>query len=148
MDSNETNESILARLILAQQILEESDNLPGRGGYDLNKKKFWLHPRHEREALVVYLLLTCFDKLGQHKKHTTFIKWLEAKKEPYRTEKNDVLKTLSPSATPVESSIELNKKYQELYGVKNAFFSGIVNLEEAVKKISKEFKTYALSQTW
>jgi hypothetical protein len=65
MISDVTIETIFSGLRLAQQLLEESDGLTGRNGYDLNGKKWWFHPRHEREALVVYLLLTCFDKLGQ-----------------------------------------------------------------------------------
>ena len=49
----ETNEFVFARLRLAQQLIEESDHLEGRNGYDFGSEQWWFHPRHEREALVV-----------------------------------------------------------------------------------------------
>ena len=77
MISVETKEIIFSRLRLAQQLLEESDHLAGIDGNDFHGKEYGFHPRHEREALVVYLLLTCFDKLGQKQNFTTFDNWLK-----------------------------------------------------------------------
>lgn len=72
---------IRARLVLCQRLLEESDTLPGSEGYTVDEANNTVHhPRHEREALVVYLLLTCFDLLGQSRPYMTFYEWLSSKK--------------------------------------------------------------------
>jgi len=130
---NENNEFILGRLRLAQAILEESDSLEGRSGYDFESKKWWLHPRHEREALVVYLLLTCIDCLGQGEKYTSFQDWLRSKKQNHMDEKNEVLESLNSEATHLEAAYELTCYHQHIYGVRNAFYSGINNLPEDEK---------------
>lgn len=130
----ETNEFVFARLRLAQQLIEESDHLEGRNGYDFGSEKWWFHPRHEREALVVYLLLTCFDRLGQLKRYISFANWLKSTKAVYVTERNRVLTSLSSSLSPVETAYKLNEAYQDIYGVKNSFCQGILNLSEEVKE--------------
>lgn len=130
----ETNEFIFARLRLAQQLLEESDHLEGRDGYDFDSEKWWFHPRHEREALVVYLLLTCFDRLGQLQKYISFADWLKSKKAVYVTERNTVLTSLSSNSSPVETAHKLAEAYQDIYGVKNSFYQGILNLSEEAKE--------------
>lgn len=126
--SQETVDSIHSRLVLAQQLLEESDHLNGRRAYRLSTKKL-THPRHEREAVIVYLLLTCFDKLGQtQERHIPFQNWLESKKEPYLSQKNVVLKQLGSNIQPNEVAITFYTEYQRLFGVRKSFERGIKNL--------------------
>ena len=50
--------AIHRRLVLAKDILEDSDKLPGRLGITDDGSAILKHPRHDREALVIYLLLT------------------------------------------------------------------------------------------
>jgi len=120
---------VLARLQLAQALLEESDALPGRAGYDFkSEKEWWRHSRHEREALVNYLLLTCFDRLGQERGFTTFQDWLKSKRSEHESERQQVLKTLKVTISPLESASALADQYQALYGVRNAFYRGIESL--------------------
>jgi hypothetical protein len=120
---------ILARLQLAQALLEESDALPGRAGYDFNnEKEWWRHARHEREALVHYLLLTCFDRLGQERGFTTFQDWLSSKKSNHESERLLALQNLKVTTSPLESAAALDKQYRALYGVRNAFYRGIESL--------------------
>lgn len=120
---------VRARLKLAQALLEESDKLPGMTGYNLeDEADWWRHPRHEREALVNYLLLTCFDRLGQERGFTTFNDWLKSKKEPAISERNQVLHTLTNDAPQLDAAVALSNQYQRLYGVRNAFYRGIENL--------------------
>jgi hypothetical protein len=125
---------ILARLRLAQSILEESDYMEGRSGYDFKRPDWWYRPRHEREALVTYLLLTCFDYLGQEKGFTTFADWLKSKKPPHILERQTSLDSLQPDATHLEAASALMDQYQSLYGVRNAFYQGINNLTEESKQ--------------
>lgn len=137
------NEFIFARLRLAQSILEESDALEGWTGYDLNRMERGFHPRHEREALVTYLLLTCFDYLGQGKGFMTFAGWLKSKKQSHTLERNSVIDTLQPDTAQLDAACALADRYQFLYGVRNAFCQGINNLPEEVRQ--KLFSSVSLS---
>jgi hypothetical protein len=130
----ENAEFILARLRLAQSLLEESDLLEGHSGYNYASDKWWLHPRHEREALVAYLLLTCFDRLGQERRFTTLSDWLKSKKTQHIAERTTALDCLPTNATPLEAACVLADEYQSLYGVRNAFCQGIDNLSDEGRK--------------
>lgn len=126
--SRETEDFIHARLILAQELLEESDRLEGIQAYKFCTEKL-THARHEREALVVYLLLTCFDRLGQTQgKHISFQNWLESKKESYTSQKSVALKQLASNSQPNVVASTLYKEYLTLYGVGKSFLHGIDNL--------------------
>lgn len=130
---DDRNQFIHRRLQLAQSILEESDLLEGYSGYPDDEERWWLHPRHEREALVVYLLLTCFDKLGQPKRFLKLSEWLDSNKDRYKSERDEVLKTLPNSSTHIEAARALAEKHDSIYGVKNSFFRGIEKLSEENK---------------
>ncbi len=131
----ENIEFILARLHLAQALLEESDALPGIDLYNINNiKKIIKNPRYEREALVNYLLLTCFDRLGQECGFTTFQDWLKSKKLEHVCERQQVLKNLKATMTPLDSAIALADQYQSLYGVRNSFYRGIESLPKEQEK--------------
>ena len=121
---------IRARLVLAQQLLEESDALPGAEGYTVDVADNTVHhPRHEREALVVYLLLTCFDLLGQSRPYITFYDWLSSKKTEILEEKKAALANLDVEASEaVENAKLLHDHYNLLYGATKAFYSGIDGL--------------------
>ncbi|MDK9706771.1 MAG: hypothetical protein OEL83_06935 [Desulforhopalus sp.] len=131
---SENAEFILARLRLAQALLEESDHLVGNSGYNHSSDRWWLHPRHEREALVAYLLLTCFDRLGQVRRFMTHSDWLKSKKTQHIAERSKALDCLPTNATPVEAACALADEYQSLYGVRNAFCNGIDSLPEEGRK--------------
>jgi len=126
---------VLARLKLAQSLLEESDRLPGWSGYDLaSENEWWRHPRHERESLVNYLLLTCFDRLGQTRGFTTFKDWLSSKRKEHVEEREKALQTLKSSTSPLVIAASLAEHHQEIYGVRNSFYKGIESLSEEWQK--------------
>lgn len=133
MVNHESMELIKARLILAQQLLEESDKLEGFAGYNYDSEKWWLHPRHERESLVIYLLLTCFDLLGQNKEFKSFDEWLASSK--CASEREAALADFSSIGEDyVASAKALHSAYNKLYGVKHAFTRGILTLEPDIKE--------------
>jgi len=137
---------IFARLKLGQELLEESDRLEGHAAYDfktVEDGKPFYHPRHERESLVIYLLLTCFDLLGQPQKVISFDSWLESKKEPYKTERESFLSLLSKDLDYSSVSMQLFKKYKEIYGVKNAFYNGVLQMSKEIK--NELFKSIRVS---
>lgn len=127
-------EFIIARLKLAQSLLEESDFLLRHIKSDMNTEKWWLHPIHEREALVSYLLLTCFDYLGQKKGYINFFSWLKSKKIQHVLERKDGIGKIPPDSLPEKIAGILLEHYEELYSVKNAFYGGIKNLPEVAKR--------------
>ena len=131
----EVSELVRSRLRLAQSILEESDALEGRSGYELDQWERGFHPRHEREALVTYLLLTCFDYLGQKRKFITLADWIKSKKPHHASERCRALESLQPNATHIDAACALADEYHRLYGVNNAFTQGINNLPETARQL-------------
>jgi hypothetical protein len=65
------------------------------------------------EPLVVYLMLTCFDVLGQPAEWRDFRSWLNGK------EASTVGLT---GSSPVEQSKQLYQAWSERYGVRNSFY--------------------------
>lgn len=126
-------EFITSRLKLAQSLLEEADLLLRHIKVDRKSKKWWLHPMHEREALVSYLLLTCFDLLGQQEDYLSFNDWLRSKKKKHIEERNDAFKNIPEKSSQAEAALKLSNHYNELYGVKKSFYNGIKNLPADAK---------------
>lgn len=131
---------IKARLILAQQLLEEADVLPGLEGYnfsnpDSNSDDPFFHMRHEREALVVYLLLTCFDLLGQSQPHVPFMKWLTSNDPVLVEERRVAAEGLdTENSDCVAHALGLVGYYNRHHGATIAFYSGIDQLPENARK--------------
>ena len=137
MPSEDKSLLIRARLILAQKLLEESDTLAGLEGYNFKDRDNWfLHERHEREALVVYLLLTCFDLLGQSKPHVDFMKWLESKNSARVEERRMAAEVICPeNADCFEQAKILFQHYNKHHGATSAFYSGIDKLPDNTKQL-------------
>lgn len=151
MIPEEKSKLIKARLILAQQLLEEADTLPGLEGYNFSKHGSdsddpFFHMRHEREALVVYLLLTCFDLLGQSQPHVTFMKWLTSNDPVLVEERRIAAEGLdSENNDCVAHAVGLVEYYNRHHGATVAFYSGIDQLPESARnhllstvKVAKE----------
>jgi hypothetical protein len=114
---------IQSRLRLAQDLLEESDTMPGHSGYcELNGDRDY-HPRHEREALVNYLLLTCIDKLDQNNQgFISLADWLQSKKVEHVSKRQLILDSQAHDS-PSDAKLRcLCKGDHRLYGVRNTFF--------------------------
>lgn len=126
----EASTRVRARLRLAQQLLEESDTLPGVNGYAPSESDNGLyHQRHEREALVVYLLLTCFDLLGQTQHFLTFSDWLNSEKAHHMDDRKVAVDGLyAETVDHVDVAKKLYEHYNRTYGVRNAFETGISQL--------------------
>lgn len=133
---NTTRELVHARLRLAQALLEESDRLEGFEGYAMDTSKHWLHSRHEREALVTYLLLTCFDILGRKEKHLTFADWINSKKDAHIAQKQIAIDMGRDGSgdDPLGLTRLLLAKHSEIFGVKNSFYSGMDALTDNGKQ--------------
>lgn len=86
--------------------------LAGQSGADL----IGLHQRN----LVLYLLLTCFDRLGQPAPYLSFESWLESKKAKHRDKRDAAL--VGVESSPIAQARALNQAYVAEYGVRNSFF--------------------------
>jgi hypothetical protein len=123
------------RLRLAKNLLEDSDKLPGAEAYKTFDSENTLpHERHERESVVIYLLLTCLDLFGQTTKHLTFADWLNSKKDEYVSQREDVISKIEKNADPIETTKTLLSAYNTIYGVTNSFFRGINKLPEEARE--------------
>jgi len=84
-----------------------------------------LFNRHQ--ALSVYLLLTCFDRLGQPSDWLDFGSWLQA--EETKEERDKCVNEIKDKTTDiVKISLNLYSYYNSIYGVRLAFFRFLENL--------------------
>ncbi|MBB4080799.1 hypothetical protein GGR28_003434 [Lewinella aquimaris] len=74
---------------------------------------------------MLYLKLTCFDKLGQPAEYMLFNNWIKSKKA--KEERAIILSELN--GLSVENSAEaLYNYYLKIYGVKNSFYRFITEV--------------------
>jgi hypothetical protein len=122
------------RLSLAKRLLEQGEKLR-----DFNliqaQDDGWTHPYIQHDALINYLLLTCFDILGQSNEWLPFNSWLEASKK--KCERDEAVKRIPDSAKPVEIAKVMYAEYQKIYGVKTSFYRFIDEIltEEAREQL-------------
>lgn len=94
---------------------------PGQG-IEIFKSK--MRQFEDFQSLTGYLLLTCFDLLGQPKEWVSFGEWLTSNKESATASRDDVMKqiNLSEKNVPVEIAKEMLNGYNKRYGNRSAFF--------------------------
>lgn len=97
-------ETVAARLVLCE-------SLAARAGADVVGT--------QQLGLVVYLLLTCFDRLGQVGRFVQFDDFLLGKKAKYRERRVQALSEAGPE--PVEQALALYRAYQRDFSVTNSF---------------------------
>lgn len=102
----------------------------------MDAAEYWLHARHEREALVAYLLLTCFDILGRKEKHLTFADWVNSRKDIHIAQKQTAINLNQElnGGDPLSLTKLLLAKHSEIFGVKNSFYSGMDTLTDSGKQ--------------
>lgn len=72
------------------------------------------------EGLINYLLLTCFDILGQPDEWMDYGSWLRSKSSIHEREK--IMAISSSNVSVIELSKMLHDQYIAIYGVKNSFY--------------------------
>ncbi|MEO4014117.1 hypothetical protein [Pseudomonas rossensis] len=86
----------------------------------------WTHPWRYFDALMYYLLLTCFDLLGQPAEWVPFSEWIVSKKTADEREK--AVDSTPPNADPVAIAQHFNAEYQSIYGVRMSFYNFVRNI--------------------
>lgn len=90
-------------------------------GYDkiIDLENSWDHIYRDYSGLQNYLILTCFDILGQPSDWLDFNSWLKsAKKKEEREKIFSRIQVLDKN----EFIIQVNNEYQSIYGVKSSFY--------------------------
>ena len=80
----------------------------------------WTHPWKHFDSLRNYLLLTCFDSLGQPEEFVTFESWL--KRSSGVLERQAGLDTLGASDSPIQVTEKLHRAYLDSYGTRRSFY--------------------------
>jgi len=98
-------------------------------------------------GLITYLLLTCFDQLGQDKKgHSFFPDWIRSSK--IKKERDEIISKVAKEEDPSDEDGNANlnfidkvyRGYHKIYGNKNSFMNFIDNL------LSEDERTELFSQ--
>jgi hypothetical protein len=79
----------------------------------------WTHPWLYFDSLRNYLLLTCFDLLGQRGDYKDFGTWLRA--DSVAAERDEAVRSLNLSAPIIQNVAQLFDSYLERYGNKRSF---------------------------
>ncbi|MES1183073.1 MAG: hypothetical protein ABUL60_04615 [Myxococcales bacterium] len=82
--------------------------------------KGWTHIINEHDALVSYLLLTCFDLLGQPDEWVTFEAWLASRR--HQLEREAAAASAPTGAAAADVALHLSREHTKLYGAKRSFY--------------------------
>jgi hypothetical protein len=113
-------ELAIERCQVAKRVFEQNEMLRGRRDLFRKMGDVWTHGYIDHDAIVTYLLLTCFDLLGQPAKWMTFDNWLRA--SDTAVARNAVTAALPTKDDPITAAELLFREYQSTYGVRNSFF--------------------------
>jgi hypothetical protein len=80
----------------------------------------WTHPWMYFDSLRNYLLLTCFDLLGQPAAFKDFQTWLTAKTTA--KEREAIVSGIPASYDPIKTAALIHREYLEAYGAKTSFY--------------------------
>jgi hypothetical protein len=117
------------RLILVNHLNNAEHHFKGRlypRYLSANRLEYPLYKNYF--GLKTYLLLTCFDILGQPDEWLDFNNWLNCKNRPEIViEKNKIFEKVK-FKDPVKDISQIHQEYNKIYGVKNSFFSFVKNV--------------------
>lgn len=100
----------------------------------------WTHPWKYFDSLRNYLLLTCFDLLGQPSSFKDFSAWLTASSTA--GERSVILENASGKATLLETVSYVHEQYIAKYGAKRAFYRFV---QEVLPKPMAEKLMYSIA---
>lgn len=105
------------------------------------------HPWKHFDALRNYLLLTCFDLLGQPDEWMDFNSWLKSKK--HCEEVSQAISQIDGAGDSLELIKAVNLFYTKKFGVKNSFYRFINNVLPAEVKTALLYSIQISSvRTW
>src|SRR5579872_3310205 len=117
--SDKLRQGISARLAMVKVLIEFAEGLAGPARILETSDGGWSHVYGEYDALVTYLLLTCFDALGQEDRWIDFSSWLRTDRG--NEEREQAVHAFSMS-DPVLAAAHLYDAYNAVYGVRRGFY--------------------------
>lgn len=99
----------------------------------------WTHPWKHFDSLRTYLLLTCFDLLGQPDEFMDFGAWLRAGRT--REERDSILLSIPDVGDFVQRVSMMHEAYLGIYGVKKSFLRFI---DDVIPEASKASLLYSI----
>lgn len=129
MKQTEKNILVRDRLRLVDHLNMAEHYFKGRlYGRDLPNNEV-IYPLYENYfGLKIYLLLTCFDILGQRGEWLDFNSWLLCKKKEKKKEKDEIFQKNHFNGNPETYIASIHKEYSNIYGVKNSFYYFVQNV--------------------
>lgn len=94
----------------------------------------WTHPWKYFDSLRNYLLLTCFDLLGQPTEFKDFQSWLEAKSS--FDERAEVEKLILSGLNTFERAARIHRSYLQIHGARIAFLRFINEILTAEERVA------------
>lgn len=133
---------VLERIQLVNQLTNVKNHFKGRHLTEKTGKNTVTHPYKHYFALRNYLLLTCFDILGQPSDWLDFKSWLISKRKS--DERKVVLENIQ-TVNKVDITKSIYEEYLKIYGVKNSFYRFIREIISA-KNRSNLFKSISANR--
>ncbi|MEI9948282.1 MAG: hypothetical protein WDO74_04710 [Pseudomonadota bacterium] len=119
------------RLKMVHRLIEWNETLADPSLMEQVGELGWTHFYGGHDALVNYLLLTCFDVLGSQDEWFPFGEWLV--RSANETERNELAAAVPAGATPVSAAKHMHDGYNRIYGVRQSFFRFIDNLDDVAR---------------
>lgn len=110
-------EQAIKRAKLAQRVFVQNEGMRGHNEFLSEGPTWWDHSYVEHDGLVIYLLLTCFDILGQDRAFMDFGSWLHSEMAATALRQDE-----SPAAPPLVKAHSLFMEYSKQFGVRRSFY--------------------------
>lgn len=118
--SRSPTDRVIDRLAVVQALLEQKRPIAEPKEIGIFQDGSIASSWDQHDSLCNYLLLTCFDVLGQQTPFVDFQKWLQAGE--LEAERQSAIAAMPSGLTPVETSLSLYGLYNDRYSVTKGFF--------------------------
>lgn len=122
MQDQDKLELVKDRLHLLSLLIDSKSQFSGAGKMRKDNNIYQSHPYKDYTALRYYLVLTCFDILGQPNDWKDFQSWLISKKS--KKERDSIIEK-NGNKDKIDLIKLVHSEYSEIYGVKNSFYKFI-----------------------
>lgn len=127
------------RIQLVKQLNEVKSNFTGLHFSQRINPNTPTHLYKHYQGLRFYLLLTCFDILGQTEGWHSFNEWLHTNKSKEAKHERELISKNAPSSGALEITKHIHDEYNKIYGARtsfNNFIDNVISAENRLKLFS------------